>query len=213
MEPPPNHILNTDITFIVLFQTLKKLQRNKVAGLDGMKAEFILDVGELLHISLLTTFNCFFEEGFLEALSTRVVHALFKRGDAWKFDNYRGITVGPILPKLFAMILEKRLRECVEQHGLHAKGQTGFRKYYRTTNQLFILRTLIKQSKAKKKPLYYILQKGVLSQPYFEGSVRSPLTLSKMGLENPVGLLKIQSSIARVKTLCFEVFFIFLERS
>jgi hypothetical protein len=60
---------------------------------------------------LLTSFNCFLEEGFLEALSIGVVHALFKGGDAAKFDNYRGITVGPILTKLFAMILDKRLSE------------------------------------------------------------------------------------------------------
>jgi hypothetical protein len=114
MEPPPSHILNTNITFTELFQALKKLQRNKAAGLDGMKTEFIVDVGELLHISLLTTFNCFLEEGFLEALSIGVVHALFKEGDASKFDNYRGITVGHVLVKLFAMILEKRLSEWVE---------------------------------------------------------------------------------------------------
>jgi hypothetical protein len=108
-----------------------------------MKAKFILDAGELLHIPLLTTFNCFLEEGFLEALSTGMVHTLFKGGDASKFDNYRGIIVGPILAKLFVMILEKRLSEWVEQHGLCAKGQVGFRKDYRTTDQLFILRTLI----------------------------------------------------------------------
>jgi hypothetical protein len=154
MEPPPSHILNTDITFTELLQALKKVQRNKAAGLDGMKIEFILDVGGLLHIPLLTTFNCFLEEGFPETLSTGVVHVLFKGGDASKFDNYRGITVGPILAKLFTMILEKRLSEWVEQHGLRAKGQAGFRKDYRTIDQLFILRTLIKQSKAKKKPLY-----------------------------------------------------------
>jgi hypothetical protein len=47
MEPPPSHILNTNITLIELLQALKKLQRNKAAGLDGMKADFILD-------------NCFF---------------------------------------------------------------------------------------------------------------------------------------------------------
>jgi hypothetical protein len=109
MEPPPSHILNTNITFTELLQTLKKLQRNKVAGLDGMKAEFILDAGELLHMPLLTTFNYFFEEGFPEALSIGVVHALFKRGDASKFDNYKGIIVGLVLAKLFAMILDKRL--------------------------------------------------------------------------------------------------------
>jgi hypothetical protein len=119
-----------------------------------MKAKFILDVKELLHMPLLTTFNCFLEEGFSETLSIGVVHALFKGGDAFKFDNYRGIIVGPILTKLFIMILEKRLSEWVEQHGLRAKGQVGFHKYYCTGDQLFILRTLIEQSKAKKKPLY-----------------------------------------------------------
>jgi len=54
---------------------------------------------------------------------------------------------------------------------------------------------------------------GCLSQPHFEGSVRSPLTLSKMGLGSPPGLSKLQSSIAGVKTPCIGVFFISLERS
>ncbi len=127
---------------------------NKVVSLDGMKAEFILDAGELLYMLLLTTFNCFLEEGFLETLSTGVVHALFKGGDAFEFDNYMGIIVGLILAKLFAMILDKRMSEWVEKHGLCAKGQIGFRKDYRTTDQLFILQTMIEHSKAKKKPLY-----------------------------------------------------------
>jgi hypothetical protein len=133
---------------------LKKLQRNKVVGLDGMKVEFILDARELLNMPLLIMFNCFLAEGFIEALSTKVVHALFKRGDAFEFDNYRGITVRLILAKLFTMIFDKRLNEWVEQHGLRAKGQVGFRKDYCTTDQLFILRILIEQSKAKKKPFY-----------------------------------------------------------
>jgi hypothetical protein len=34
------------------------------------------------------------------------------------------------------------------------KGQVGFCKDYHTTNQFFILQTLIEQNKAKKKPLY-----------------------------------------------------------
>jgi hypothetical protein len=153
-EPPPSHTLNTNITLAELLQALKKLQMNKVAGLDGMKYEFILDAGELLHMPLLIAFNCFLVEGFPKTLSTGVVHALFKGGDASEFDNYKGITIGPILTKLFAMILDKRLSEWVEQHGLHAKGQVGFCKDYHTIDQLFIMRTLIEQNKAKKKPLY-----------------------------------------------------------
>jgi hypothetical protein len=63
-KPSPRHTLNTNITLVELLKALKKLQRNKVAGLDGMKAVFILDAGELLHMPLLTTFNSFLEEGF-----------------------------------------------------------------------------------------------------------------------------------------------------
>jgi len=48
----------------------------------------------------------------------------------------------------------------------------------------------------------------ILSQPYFEGSVRMKLTLSKLGLGSPPGLPKLQSSIARVKTPRIGVFFI-----
>ncbi len=65
IEYPPSHTLNADITLAKLLQALKKLQNNKAAGLDGMKVEFILDAGKLLHMPLLTTFNCFLAEGFL----------------------------------------------------------------------------------------------------------------------------------------------------
>ncbi len=68
----------------------------------------------------------------------------FKGGDAFEFDNYRGITIGPILTKLFARILHKRISKWVKQHGLHAKGEVGFHKDYRTIDQVFILRILIK---------------------------------------------------------------------
>ncbi len=52
-----------------------------------------------------------------------------------------------------------------------------------------------------------------VSQPNFEGSVRLPLTLPKMGFGSPPGLPKTQNVIARVKTPYIEVFFIPLERS
>ncbi len=131
MEPLLSNTLNINITLAKLLQALKKLQSNKATSFDGMKVEFILDARDLLHMPLLTTFNRFFAEGFPEALSTWVVHALFKGGNAFDFDNYRGTTVGFILAKLFPMIFDKRLSKWVKQHGLRAKGQAGFHKYYR----------------------------------------------------------------------------------
>jgi hypothetical protein len=55
--------------------------------------------------------------------------------------------------------------------------------------------------------------KAQMSQPHFEGSVMSPLTLPKMGLGSPPGLPKTQSTIAGIKTPRIEMFFIPLERS
>jgi hypothetical protein len=52
-----------------------------------------------------------------------------------------------------------------------------------------------------------------MSQPHFEGSVRSPLTLPKVGLGSPPGLPKTQNSIVGVKTPRIEVIFILLESS
>jgi hypothetical protein len=95
-----------------------------------MKVKFILDVGELLYMPLLIALNCFLAKGFPKALSIGLVHTLFKGGDASEFDNYNGITVGPILAKLFVMILDKMLSEWAKQHGLRAKGQVGFHKDY-----------------------------------------------------------------------------------
>jgi hypothetical protein len=83
-ESPPSHTLNTNISLAKLFQVLKKLQKNKAIGLDGMKIEFILDAKELLHMPLLIAFKC-----FLEVISTKMVHAFFKGGDASEFVDFK----------------------------------------------------------------------------------------------------------------------------
>jgi hypothetical protein len=52
-----------------------------------------------------------------------------------------------------------------------------------------------------------------MSQPHFGLSVRMRLTLPKVGTWSPLGLPKIQNSIAGVKTPRIEVFFISMESS
>jgi hypothetical protein len=100
-------------------------------------------------------FNKLLQQGYSAGLSTRVIHALHKGGDALQFENYMGITVGPVLAKVFAMTLEAWLNSLAEERGLRAKGQAGFRKDFRTTDNLYILRTLIEQSTHKHKKVYY----------------------------------------------------------
>ena len=65
-------------------------------------------------------------------------------------DNYRGITVSTVLSKLYATVLERRISSWAETNGLRAAGQAGFRRDHRTTDNVFILRTLIESCKAMK---------------------------------------------------------------
>ena len=99
-------------------------------------------------------FNKMLNEGYCDTLSVGVVHALYKGRDCHDFDSYRGITVAPVIAKVSAMILEDRLRRWAEANGLRAQGQAGFRKDHRTTDNLFILRTLIEQNMLAKNKLY-----------------------------------------------------------
>jgi hypothetical protein len=155
---PPNGIdceqLNVDITLVEVQQAFKKLKRHKAAGIDAIKPKFLLDAAAALQQPLLIAFNKILCEGYCESLSVGIIHALYKGGDYSQFNNYRGITVGPVLAKVFAIILESRISQWVETNDLHAKGHASFRKDFRTIDNLFILRTLTEQARFKKKKLY-----------------------------------------------------------
>ena len=86
--------------------------------------------------------------------ASRLIHPIFKAGDPSDPGNYRGITVVVILAKLYAMVLEARASSWAEHVKCRAKGQAGFRKDFRTTDQVFIIQTLIQQARQEKRKLY-----------------------------------------------------------
>ena len=57
--------------------------------------------------------------------------------------SYRGITVGSVLTKLFAMILYHRIAVWAADEGIKAKGQVGFKKDFCTTDNIFVSKSLI----------------------------------------------------------------------
>ena len=59
-----------------------------------------------------------------------------------------------ILAKLYAMVLEARASGSAEHEECRAKGQAGFRKDFRTSDQVLIIQTLVRQAKQTKRKLY-----------------------------------------------------------
>jgi len=59
--------LNGDITLDEITQVMRRLKRNKSAGLDGIKAKFLLDAGNMLHVPLQIVFNKLLQQGYSAA--------------------------------------------------------------------------------------------------------------------------------------------------
>jgi hypothetical protein len=82
------------------------------------------------------------------------ITAVHKKGDTANPNNYRGITVGHVLGKLYALMLNNRLTAWAEASGVRAVGQAGFRQGFRTTDNCFVLRALVERARAKGTKLY-----------------------------------------------------------
>ena len=133
----------TPVTSDELHDCIKRLKRNKSAGIDGILSEMVKDGGEVLHSCLLVIFNLMLVSHFPKQLSIGLITAVYKSGDKSDMSNYRGITVDSVIAKLFAMILDHRIAVWAEDEGIKA----GFRKDFRTTDNIFVLKSLVDKQK------------------------------------------------------------------
>lgn len=112
-----------------------------------------MDAADLLVMPLVLTFNQILGKGVPPSWCIGLIHPIYKAGDRDDPGNYRGITAVVILSKLYAMILEARATAWAEENKCRARGQAGFRKDYHTTDQLFIIRTLLQQAAPAERKL------------------------------------------------------------
>jgi hypothetical protein len=90
----------------------------------------------------------------MSVLAVSAITPILKAGDPLEPGNNRGIAVGTLLAKLYAVLVNKRVTDWAEGAGLRAAGQAGFRKDHRTADQIFVLRTLIESARARGAPLF-----------------------------------------------------------
>ena len=75
------------------------------------------------------------------------------KGDLHSMDNYRAITVGSAISKMFAQVVRGRLDNWAEGGGWRAKTQFGFRKDLGTGEAIFLLRHLVEKAHTSGKAL------------------------------------------------------------
>ena len=87
------------------------------------------------------------------SLKNAFIVLIHKSGDKEDICNYRGISILNCLAKLYSSILNKRLVKHYENK--FSSHQFGFRSNHRTSDSIFILKTLVtKYLKKNKKKLF-----------------------------------------------------------
>ena len=72
--------------------------------------------------------DAFFQSGAIPAgVTSAVITPIHKKGNDLDPANYRPIAVGEPLYRLYTIILNKRLVDWSEEHGVRSPAQAGFR--------------------------------------------------------------------------------------
>ena len=126
------------ITGAEVTEAVKQLRGGGAPGLDKIRPGYLkaLDVVGLSWLTRLCNIAWRSGAAPLE-WQTGVVDPIFKKGDQRVCSNYRGITLLSLPGKVYARVLEKRVRSIVEPR--IEEEQCGFRPGRGTTDQLFTL--------------------------------------------------------------------------
>ncbi len=150
-----NNYINNEISTEEVLKTANNLKSNKAVGIDNVSNEMLkvftnLKIGSKIIKSM---FNEVFGR-YPEIWKEGMLKPIFKKGDKSQPTNYRGITLTSCLGKMFNQILNERLIHVFELYDIFPDNLMGFRQNMRTSNNVFILKTLIDKQFTKKDKLF-----------------------------------------------------------
>ena len=157
-------------------RALKRMKRGKGVGIDKVSSEMFLGGGEILWQNLAALLNVCWEDEFIPVdWMDGIVVPLHKGGgggDSCDIGNYREITLGSHIGKVFCSVLNARLSEVIESKILgEAGGGGGFRRNRRTTDQVFVVSGIgqIRRSQGKKMWMAFLDFKKAFPSVWREG--------------------------------------------
>ena len=133
-------ILNKIITFPEVRKAIKKLKTGKSAGEEKILKECLRVLEPCLVLSITKLFNLILDsEKYPSPWCRNLLVTLYKGGGSDDPDNYRGISIGSCLEKLYSTVFYLRILEVNEKFQLITNKQIGFLKGFRTADHLLVL--------------------------------------------------------------------------
>ena len=149
----------TNLDYIIkeeeVLKAIKGLKKNKSPGLDNIISEFIIYGKYDLVKSICKLFNLVFRTtSYPKIWTVSYLKPVHKKDIISDPGNYRGIAVSSCLSKLFSLVLLNRLHDYVEKTKPLSINQIGFRKGKRTTDHIFVIKTLIDKLVREGKKIF-----------------------------------------------------------
>ena len=148
-------ILNKDINEEEVTSCIKNMKSKKSPGEDQISNDMIKATNKE-GISLLTKlFNTILNRRYFpKDWNYGLLRLIHKGNDPDDENNYRAITLNSCIGKLFCTILSHRINPLLEKENIFCKEQAGFRKNSRTTDQIFLLKNIVRHYVSNNKYLY-----------------------------------------------------------
>jgi hypothetical protein len=123
-----------------IIRIIKSLKSSRATGWDGLSNDLLKLIGELVAEPLVFMINLSFRTGiFPFKMKHALVKPVFKKGDRDDVNNYRPITLLPVISKIVEKVVESQFKEFIERKDILFRNQFGFRKGYSTNNAVFRL--------------------------------------------------------------------------
>ena len=157
ITPELHTYLNKIITVKEVILAITNPKSGKAPGQDRIMNE-MLKVGKTtLSHSLCKIFNLVLvSEKYLNSWCKNFLVPVFKSGTPHNPDNYRGISIGSCVGKVYSMVLFNHLINAIDKFNLLSKNQIGFIKGFRTAEHTFIINSIVDHFvKTMKQDIYY----------------------------------------------------------
>ena len=143
---------NIVITGSEVLDQIKCLDTGKSSGHDGLSPRMLKEAGHTIVQPLSLLFNMSIKDGkFPKSWKKANVIPIHKKGDKDDINNYRPVSVLPIVSKIFERIIFKHVYNHLHINRLISRHQSGFQPNESTINQLAYMYHEFSEALDKKK--------------------------------------------------------------
>lgn len=143
----------TPINYHEIIAAIKSLKGNKTPGMDGIRAETLKQISDLIAAPLTKIFNKCFEEGcFPSSLKRGLIKPIYKGGNKYDTGNYRPISLISTLSKILEKLVKVRIVDFLDKFNIISERQYGFREGKSAEDAIYFLTSKIYNSIDNKQP-------------------------------------------------------------